>query len=109
MFPASESLFDLLRWFGLNEAFTSNDVVALTGITPRQLQWWDERRVVVPARDGRRRLYSPEDLAEVAVICELRRKGFSLQRVRKVMRFLAREFGKRLVETAGGSADVHLL
>ena len=63
----------------------------------------------MPARQGHRRLYSIEDLAEVAVICELRRRGFSLQRVRKVMRFLQREFGKRLAETVSGSSDYHLL
>ena len=89
--------------------FTSRDVVALTGITPRQLQWWDERGIVVPAREGHRRLYAMEDLVEVAVICELRRRGFSLQRVRKVMRFLQREFGKRLAETVTGASDYHLL
>jgi len=89
--------------------FTSREVMALTGITLRQLQWWDERRIVVPAREGHRRLYSNEDLAEVAVICELRRRGFSLQRVRKVMRFLQREFSQRLAETVTGSSDYHLL
>lgn len=93
----------------MQDCFTSREVVELTGITPRQLQWWDERRVVVPAREGHRRLYSMEDLAEVAVICELRRKGFSLQRVRKVMRFLQREFGKRLAHTVSGTAEYHLL
>ena len=93
----------------MKKSFTSNQVVALTGITPRQLQWWDERGIVVPERRGRRRLYSMEDLAEVAVICELRSKGFSLQRVRKVMRFLAREFSKRLVETVTAGAEHHLL
>ena len=84
-------------------------MILLTGITPRQLQWWDERGIVVPAREGHRRLYSMQDLAEVAVICELRRKGFSLQRVRKVMRFLQREFSKRLAETVSGASDYHLL
>lgn len=84
-------------------------MILLTGITPRQLQWWDERGIVVPAREGHRRLYSMEDLAEVAVICELRRKGFSLQRVRKVMRFLQREFSKRLAETVSGASEYHLL
>ena len=84
-------------------------MILLTGITPRQLQWWDERCIVVPAREGHRRLYSMEDLAEVAVICELRRKGFSLQRVRKVMRFLQREFSKRLAETVSGASEYHLL
>jgi DNA-binding transcriptional MerR regulator len=89
--------------------FTSRDVVELTGITPRQLQWWDERGIVVPARSGHKRLYSFEDLSEVAVICELRSRGFSLQRVRKIVRFLQREFAKRLAETVSGSSDCHLL
>ena len=47
----------------MEHSFTSNEVVALTGITPRQLQWWDERGLVVPARQGHRRLYSMEDVA----------------------------------------------
>lgn len=89
--------------------FTSREVVALTGISPRQLQWWDERRIVVPSRDGRRRLYSLEDLSEIAVICELRERGFSLQRVRKVVRFLQNEFNQRLAETVSGASDYHLL
>src|SRR6202011_36856 len=89
--------------------FTSREVGALTGITLRQLQWWDERRIVVPAREGHRRLYSTEDIAEVAVICELRRRGFSLQRVRKVVRFLQKEFSKRLAETVSGASEYHLL
>ena len=93
----------------MNQTFTSSEVVALTGITPRQLQWWDERGIVIPARDGHRRLYTLDDLAEVAVICELRHRGFSLQRVRKVIRFLQRELGKRLVETVTDGSDYHLL
>jgi DNA-binding transcriptional MerR regulator len=93
----------------MEQRFTSNEVVALTGMTPRQLQWWDERGIVVPQREGRRRLYSFDDLVEVAVIGELRARGFSLQRVRKVMRFLQKEFGKRLVETVSAGSDYHLL
>src|SRR5947209_1634819 len=90
-------------------SFTSQDIVRLTGITPRQLQWWDERGLVVPARKGHRRVYSFEDLTEVSVICELRRKGFSLQRMRKVVRFLQKEFSKRLAETVSGTSNFHLL
>jgi DNA-binding transcriptional MerR regulator len=93
----------------MDQLFPSSEVVALTGITPRQLQWWDERGIVVPQRQGHRRLYSLPDLTEVAVICELRRRNFSLQHVRKVMRFLQREFGQRLAEIVGGSSDYHLL
>src|SRR5437879_10205891 len=90
-------------------SFSSNQVAALTGISLRQLQWWDERGLVSPARQGRCRLYSLADLTEISVICELRRKGFSMQRVRKVLRFLQRELGKRLVETLNSGTEVHLL
>jgi DNA-binding transcriptional MerR regulator len=93
----------------LKQEFTSRDVVRLTGTTLRQLQWWDERGIVSPGRQGRRRVYSMEDLSEVAVICELRDRGFSLQRMRKVVRFLHQEFGKRLAEIVSGTSDYHLL
>jgi len=92
-----------------DQRFSSSQVVELTGITPRQLQWWDERRLVVPSRQGHRRLYSLEDVAEIAVICDLRRRGFSLQRMRKVIRFIQRELGRRLVETVSVGSDYHLL
>jgi DNA-binding transcriptional MerR regulator len=91
------------------QSFASAEVMELTGITARQLQWWDERKIVVPQRSGRNRVYSLDDLAEVAVICELRRKGFSLQRVRQVMRYLQRELGKRLIETVTSGSEYHLL
>jgi DNA-binding transcriptional MerR regulator len=93
----------------MQDRFSSHDVVELTGLTPRQLQWWDERGVVKPEREGHRRVYSMNQLTEVAVICQLRRKGFSLQGVRKVMRFLAHEFGKGLAEIVDLASDVHLL
>ena len=93
----------------MEQQFTSAQVVKLTGITPRQLQWWDERRIVVPQREGRRRLYSADDVAEIAVICALRRKGFPLQRVRRIMRFLQKEFGRRLAEAVSNGSEYHLL
>jgi DNA-binding transcriptional MerR regulator len=89
--------------------FSSLEVIALTGITARQLQWWDERGVVKPQRQAHRRLYTMQNVIEMAVICELRRKGFSLQGVRKVIRFLRREFGKGLAEIVSRNSDVHLL
>ena len=93
----------------MNSHFHSSQVVQLTGITPRQLQWWDEQGIVVPAREGHCRLYSQADLAEVAVICQLRKKGFSLQRVRKVMRLLQKNFAARLAATVCGKSAYHLL
>ena len=91
------------------ERFTSQQVIHSTGITARQLQWWDERGVVKPEHERHRRLYSMNQLSEVAVICLLRRKGFSLQSVRRVMRFLDRELGKGLGEIVHHDSEVHLL
>ena len=93
----------------MEKQFTSAEVGKLTGITPRQLQWWDERGIVMPQREGRRRMYSAEDLAEVAVICALRRKGFPLQRIRRIVKFLQKEFGRRLAEAVTSGSEYHLL
>ena len=81
----------------------------MTGVTARQLQWWDERGVVKPQRVGHRRLYSMQNLTEIAVICQLRRKGFPLQGVRKVIHFIQQEFGKGLAEIVGRNSNLHLL
>jgi DNA-binding transcriptional MerR regulator len=96
-------------WEEMPDSFPSQEVIALTGVTTRQLQWWDERGLVRPARIGHRRLYSMRQVMEMAVICELRRKGFSLQAVRKVMRFLQHEFGKGLAEITARNSELHLL
>ena len=93
----------------MQQTFTSNEVIALTGISARQLQWWDERGIVVPSREGHKRIYSRDDLAEVAILCELRQRGFSLQKIRRVIRFLQKELGKRLVETVTAASEYHLL
>ena len=93
----------------MSESFTSNQVAELTGISLRQLQWWDERGIIVPARQGHKRVYSLDDLAEVAVICELRVRAFSLQKIRRVIRFLQKELGRRLVETVSAASEYHLL
>ncbi len=93
----------------MQQTFTTREVVALTSISPRQLQWWDEQGIVVPARSGHQRIYSLDDLAEVAVLHELRQRGFSLQKIRRVIRFLQKELGKRLVETVSAASEYHLL
>jgi len=91
------------------EGYNSSDVARICGVSLRQLQWWDERNVVSPRQDGHKRIYMPEEVVEISVIAELRRKGFSLQKIRRVLRFLQKDMGKRLSEAIAGSAEVHLL
>jgi DNA-binding transcriptional MerR regulator len=89
--------------------FSSTDVSRLSSVSLRQLQWWDEQKVVSPKHEGHRRLYSLEELVEVSVIAELRKKGFSLQKIRRVLKFLQREMGKRQTEVMDAEGDLHLL
>jgi DNA-binding transcriptional MerR regulator len=91
------------------EAYSSSDVARLADISLRQLQWWDERHVVSPQHQGHKRIYSPEQVVEVTVIAELRRKGFSLQKIRRVLRYLQREMGRRLGDVLAAESDLHLL
>jgi DNA-binding transcriptional MerR regulator len=93
----------------MKRQFTTSEVIALTGITGRQLQWWDERGLVSPSRQGHRRIYSWDQLVTAAVISQLRRRGFSLQRMRKVIAFLDREFGTSLAATVRAASEYHLL
>jgi len=91
------------------EVYTSTDVARIAGVSLRQLQWWDERNVVSPRQDGHRRVYLPHEVIEVSVIAELRRKGFSLQKIRRVLRFLQKDMGKRLSDALATEAEIHLL
>ena len=69
----------------LGPIYSSLDVASLTGVSLRQLQWWDEQGVVTPMQKGRRRLYNPTEVLLVSVIVGLRRKKLSLQKIRKVV------------------------
>lgn len=89
--------------------FTSTDVARIAGVSLRQLQWWDEQRVVSPRHEGHKRIYLAEEVLEITVIAELRRKGFSLQKIRRVLRFLQREVGRRLSEVLAGDSEYHLV
>src|ERR1044072_5705273 len=91
------------------QGFNSSEVARICGVSLRQLQWWDERNVVSPKQDGHKRVYMTEEVVEISVIAELRRKGFSLQKIRRVLRFLQKDMGKRLREALASSSDVHLL
>jgi DNA-binding transcriptional MerR regulator len=64
---------------------------------------------VSPRHEGHKRVYTPEEVIEITVIAELRRKGFSLQKIRRVLRFLQREMGRRLADVLESNSDLHLV
>src|ERR1700693_96907 len=89
--------------------YSSSEVSDVAEVSLRQLQWWDERKVVSPRHEGHRRVYYPAEVIEITVIAELRRKGFSLQKIRRVLRFLQKEMGKRLADLTQAGSDLHLV
>ncbi|HUA87041.1 MAG TPA: MerR family transcriptional regulator [Bryobacteraceae bacterium] len=92
-----------------DRTYSSTEVATVASVSLRQLQWWDERKVVSPRHEGHRRVYFPAEVIEITVIAELRRKGFSLQKIRRVLRFLQREMGKRLAEVMHDDSHLHLV
>jgi DNA-binding transcriptional MerR regulator len=80
------------------EAYSSSDVARVASIS-----------LVSPQHQGHKRVYSPEQVVEITVIAELRRKGFSLQKIRRVLRYLQREMGRRLSDVLSPESDLHLL
>ena len=105
MFKAKQTRPHLLT----DRTFTTSEVSRIAQVSLRQLQWWDERKIVSPAREGRKRVYLPAEVLEVIVIAELRRKGFSLQGIRRVAHFLKSEGGHRLNQVLNGHSELHLL
>lgn len=106
MFKTRKNRVDLISD---ERSFTSSEVSRIAGVSLRQLQWWDERKVVSPKHEGHKRVYHPAEVIEVTVIAELRRKGFSLQKIRRVLRFLQKEMGRRLADVLATESDLHLL
>jgi DNA-binding transcriptional MerR regulator len=92
-----------------DRTYSSAEVAGIAVVSLRQLQWWDERKVVSPRHEGHRRVYFPAEVIEITIIAELRRKGFSLQKIRRVLRFLQKEMGRRLSEVLQGASDLHLV
>ena len=89
----------------------------MTGLTARQLQWWDARRLFTATVASRpteaggftERRYSPIDLYELLALADLRRKGFTVQKIRTILAVLRERFGVRLFEALGDEGEVTLL
>lgn len=88
----------------------------MTGLTARQLQWWDARRLFQPAIAPQRtdaggfteRRYTPLDVLELQVLADLRRRGFSIPRLRRLLSTLRDVFGVRLYEAIGDGGPLTL-
>ncbi|MBI2188733.1 MAG: MerR family transcriptional regulator [Acidobacteria bacterium] len=100
----------------LKKHYSSREVAALTGLSARQLQWWDARRLFKPAVAPHRtaaggfteRRYTPLDVLELQVLADLRRRGFSIPRLRRLLATLGEVFGVRLYEAIGDGGPMTL-
>jgi DNA-binding transcriptional MerR regulator len=101
----------------LKNTYSAREVASLTGLSARQLQWWDSRRLFMSAVASKRteaggyteRRYTPVDLLELMVLADLRRQGFSVARIRQLLDTLRTRFGIRLFDAIGGAGVITLL
>ncbi len=75
------------------EGFGSRAVASITGLTQRQIDYWDRTALITPSLAsssgrGTRRLYDFVDLVQFRVAASLREQGISLQKIRKSIHFL---------------------
>ncbi len=84
------------------EGYGSRAVAAVTGLSLRQIDYWDRTHFIKPsmassAGKGTRRLYDFVDLIQFRVAASLRAQGISLQKIRKCVAFL-RKNKEKLVQ-----------
>ncbi len=78
-------------------SFNTKTVAKLTGLTQRQIDYWDRSHFVKPslkeaAGYGSGRLYSFVDLVQLKVAKALKDKGISIQKIRKSITYLRKHF-----------------
>jgi DNA-binding transcriptional MerR regulator len=101
----------------LKNTYSAREVASLTGLSARQLQWWDARRLFASSVASKRtaaggfteRRYTPVDLLELMVLSDLRRQGLSVGRIRLLLETLRSRFGIRLFDAIGGAGTITLL
>ena len=101
----------------LKKTYSSREVAALSGLTARQLQIWDAGGLLSPAIPPHRteaggyteRRYTPIEVFELLVLADLRRRGFSVQQLHRLLQTLKERFATRLFEATGGGGAVKLL
>ena len=100
----------------LKKLYSSREVAQLTGLTARQLQWWDKGKLfqsTIPSHKTEaggftERRYTPIELLELMVLADLRRKGFTVGRIRKLLEVLHTRFRTRLYDAIEGGGPVTL-
>ena len=78
-------------------AYNSKTVCKLVGISKRQIGYWDETHLIKPSVQeaggrGSVRLYSFADLVQLAVVKSLIDQGITLQKIRKSINYLKKNF-----------------
>ena len=88
----------------------------MTGLSARQLQWWHARKLFVATHPPHRteaggyteRRYTPVELLELMVLADLRRRGFSVASLRRLLEVLRTRFKMRLFEAIEGGGHLAL-
>jgi DNA-binding transcriptional MerR regulator len=94
----------------LKKIYSSREVAAATGLTARQLQWWDGHGIFASSIGSKptaaggftERRYSLTEVLELQVLADLRRRGFTAQNIRLLLDTLRTRFGIRFYDAVEG-------
>ena len=89
--------------------FRTGEVAKLAGVSLRQLQIWEEKRVAVASRSGRVRLYTASQALFVIIVAELRKRGLSFQRLRGLSGALRQLLADHGIEGRHSNRDAFVL
>lgn len=72
------------------DVFTTMDIVRITGFSERQLDYWARQGIVIPSirqshGPGSRKLYAIDDIVQLNFIRQLKRHGWSTQKIREAI------------------------
>jgi len=91
-----------------DKTFTSRDVARIAHCSLRQLQWWDERAILPVRHVGHSRRYRANEVLVISLVSEFRRKGLSLQAIRRNLRKLQKHVEDWVTEGRAGAGPLYV-
>ncbi|MEZ5685125.1 MAG: MerR family DNA-binding transcriptional regulator [Paracoccaceae bacterium] len=67
------------------EVMTIREMCDAFGVTPRTLRFYESKELLLPIREGQKRLFTRRDRARLKLILRGKRFGFSLEDIRQLL------------------------
>lgn len=71
----------------MQKEYTTGEIARLCGVTKRTVQYYDKENIVAPSKmsDGKRRIYTEDDLITFQLVCLYKDLGLSLHEIKSIL------------------------